>query len=257
MKSSLERYASSQLKSPMRVTRRNGAADGSNRCGAQVVHQRPSWLSVSLFALSFLVLAGCQERHDWNQKLTVVIDTPVGPVSGSSVVEIRARFGQLPMSASEVNYQIRGEATVVEVAPGRYLFALLGGSEERYYQAVRDELPTTDRGEWLFLIPKMQGVVTIRPNNYPILVTFSNIDNPKTVRRVDPNNIAASFGTAFSLQKITLEITDAPATYGHIKRVLDWINDPDLLKNPTWRNLPSLTQTAIMDLKIPTVASTP
>lgn len=64
--------------------------------------------------------------------MTIVIETPAGEREGASVVEVRAIFGKQAMSGSEVQYVYTGEATVVEVAPGRYLFALLGGTEERF-----------------------------------------------------------------------------------------------------------------------------
>ncbi len=162
--------------------------------------------------LLLLVVAGCQSHYEWHQKLTVVVDTPDGQVSGSSVIEVKARFGQLPLSDKEVWYSVVGEATVVEVAPGRYLFALLGGSEERYYRAVREQFEHVGRGDWLKRIPKMKRVVRLRPNNYPLLVTFRDIDDPKSVREVDPKNLSATFGPGVRLQSITIEVTDEPIT---------------------------------------------
>ena len=179
-------------------------------------------LRLSLVLLMPLGLAGCLDRYEWHQKLTIVVETPSGEVSGSSVVAISARYGHQPLSPNEVWYRVTGEATVVEVAPGRYLFALLDGSQERYFRAVRDQLPS-DRGEWLKRIPKMKEVAVLEPKNYPLLVTFGNIDNPKTVRKVDPDNLAATFGPGFRLSEITLEITDEPVTDGRIEALLPWL----------------------------------
>ncbi|MEX3012038.1 hypothetical protein [Hoeflea sp. TYP-13] len=183
---------------------------------------RGVWLLV--IVLMAIGATGCRDRNDWHQKLTVVVDTPSGQVSGSSVVEVKSWFGQIPPSTNEVSYKIRGEATVVEVLPGRYLFALLGGSKERYYWAVRDELPTQNRGKWLKLIPKMSTVAILEPKNhgYPMLVTFRDINDPKSVREVDPLNLSATFGPGVSLDEITLEITDEPVTEGQIGKLLGW-----------------------------------
>ena len=180
-------------------------------------------LRLSLAMLTTLSLAGCQDRHEWHQKLTVVVDTPSGEVSGSSVIEVKAAFGQLPLSNSEVNYGLVGEATVVEVAPGRYLFALIEGSQERYYRAVRDRIATPDRGEWLKLIPKMDEVVVLKPDNYPMLVTFRDINDPRSVRKVDPDNLAATFGPGFRLGEITSEIIDEPVASRSIEQLLPWL----------------------------------
>ena len=179
-------------------------------------------LRLSLVLLMTLGLAGCLDRYAWHQKLTVVVETPSGEVSGTSVIEIGASYGSQPLSPNEVWYGITGEATVVEVAPGRYLFALLDRSEERYYRAMREQIPTRDRGKWLKLIPNMNEVAVLEPKNYPMLVTFGNIDNPKSVRKVDPANLAATFGPGFRLSEITLEITDEPVTEEKIESLLGW-----------------------------------
>lgn len=160
--------------------------------------------------------------YSWRQKLTVTVETPEGVVSGSAVTRIVANFGEQLMSASEVNYGVTGEATVVEVASGRTLFALLGGSEERFYRAVRAQLPTGKRGEWLALIPQIEGAVELQPGHYPLMVTFDDIADPKTVRRVDPDDLAASFGPGTRLTSVTLEITDEPVTEGKVEQVLGW-----------------------------------
>ncbi|WP_421849677.1 hypothetical protein [Oricola sp.] len=61
--------------------------------------------------------------------------------------------------------------------------------------------------------------------NYPRLVTFGHIGSPQTVRRVDPDNLAATFGPGYRLKSITLEITDAPVTRGEVETVLGWLGE--------------------------------
>jgi len=104
-----------------------------------------------ILVLCLVALAGCRTEHHWRQKTTLTVETPAGPRSGSSVVEVTALFGKLPLTGNEVEYSFHGEATVVEIMPGRYLFALLGGSEERFYRAARDRftgMHRRDRPEW-------------------------------------------------------------------------------------------------------------
>ncbi len=178
---------------------------------------------LAAFAAAAVGFAGCQDKHEWHQKLTVVVDTPTGEVSGSSVIAINATFGDVPFSDKEVWCRIRGEATVAELAPGRYLFALLGDDEERYYRAVRDQLKDMGRGEWLKRIPEMKGVVTLKPRNFPLLVTFRDVDDSESVLKVDPNDLAATFGPGFKLDRITLEITDEPVTTHKVEQILPWL----------------------------------
>ncbi len=52
---------------------------------------------------------------------------------------------------------------------------------------------------------------------------FGNIADPKTVERVDPNDLATGFGKGVKLRRITVQMTDAPVTTGIEKR-LAWLN---------------------------------
>lgn len=58
--------------------------------------------------------------------------------------------------------------------------------------------------------------------HYPLLVTFDDISDPASVRRISPGDLAASFGPGFRLNAITLSITDEPVTEGRVKDVLGW-----------------------------------
>ncbi|MEO1638741.1 MAG: hypothetical protein AAFU41_05780 [Pseudomonadota bacterium] len=174
-------------------------------------------------ALACLALSACYERHEWRQKLTVVVDTPDGKVSGSAVVQVNATYwGQLPPTGTEVEYDIRGEATVVEVAPGRYLFVLLGGSAERFKAYSGDRFRGMKRQEWLREIPRQTEPVTIPLENAPMMVTFLDINDPASVREVDPENIAEVFGAGFNIERMTLEVTDDPVTAGTLEPLLNW-----------------------------------
>jgi hypothetical protein len=174
---------------------------------------------------TLLPLTACQsERHAWRQKLTLVIDTPQGEVTGSSVVAIRVIFydDPPPLTQTEVEYGVTGEATVVEVLPGRYLFALLGGSEQRFYAATQDRFGRMERGEWLREIPKQTEPADLLPDHLPMLVTFDDITKPETVREVNPADLAAVFGPGVRLKAVTLEITGEEVTEGKVEGILDW-----------------------------------
>ena len=55
-----------------------------------------------------------------------------------------------------------------------------------------------------------------------MLVTFKDINDPKTVERVDPNNLAEAFGQGVRLARASIEITNEPVTTGIEKR-LPWM----------------------------------
>lgn len=163
------------------------------------------------------------ETHGWRQKLTVVIDTPQGEVSGSSVTEVNVSFYDPPSFGTEVAYELTGEAAVVEVLPGKYLFALLGDSEELFFRAAKDRFEGMTRGAWLRQIPRQTEPVTLTGDLIPLLVTFDDITEPLTVREVDPEDLAAVFGEGVRLKAVTLEISPEAVTEGRVEEVLGWL----------------------------------
>lgn len=188
---------------------------------------------LALFLLPFLALSACREEHEWHQKLTVTVETPAGERTGAAVVEVRAIFGRQVMSQAEVQYGYSGEATAVEVEPGKYLFALLGGTEERYACAAGKALgwsgpwnPSGDigRGAWLAEVPRQAGLpaVTVTGKCMPLMVIFGDIHDPKSVQRVDPGDLRSSFGPEVRLKAVTLSVTDEAVTEGRVEAVLGW-----------------------------------
>ena len=145
----------------------------------------------------------------WHQRLTLIVQTPSGEVRGSAVTAVTntLRRGLLvPPEAGNIVPSYRGEAVVVEVLPGRYLFALFkgvlpdGDAPFWVYSAYDLEGPT-DLSEKTYA-KKMARVkrqpfdspVPLPPVAYPLMVTFDDITKPETVRRVDPDDLDAAFG---------------------------------------------------------------
>ena len=57
-----------------------------------------------------------------------------------------------------------------------------------------------------------------------MLVTFADRDDPTSVARVDPDDLAASFGEGVKLRRITVQLTDDPVTSG-IEERLGWLTE--------------------------------
>jgi hypothetical protein len=189
-----------------------------------------AWLVIGVLALlSFVAFRGCfgGASTSWNQRLTLVVETPQGEVSGSSVTRVSVTYfaGGEAISGREVGYDLTGEAAVVEVLPGRYLFALIGGSEELFAAAAKERFKGMRRGEWLFAIPGQTEPVTLTGDLIPMLVAFDDITKPETVREVDPADLAAVFGEGVRLKAVTLEITEEAVTEGRVEGVLGWLDD--------------------------------
>lgn len=179
----------------------------------------------AMFSGCFL-MAGCgwfAERWEWNQKLTVEVSTPDGVRSGSAISHVSWReanaLGNYPASYS-------GEAAVVGIGEDRYLFALIGEDTKQIAAYTLHAELGEQRSDYNKLLPRVmafRGTREVPRDRYPLLVTFTDINDPTTVRRVDPANLAATFGSGVSLKRITLEITDESVTDGKIGQVLAWL----------------------------------
>ena len=138
-----------------------------------------------------LPIAGCDLLFDfpewqWRQKLTVSVMTPEGMKVGSAVTSARIEFPPkwtgVGDAAGMQRGGVSGEAVVVDLGQGRYLFALLQGySEWTAYTAFFPEL----EGKAMLkeeMFPYLDQMVAstgqsrdVPRKHYPLLVTFDDI----------------------------------------------------------------------------------
>jgi hypothetical protein len=161
--------------------------------------------ALAVLLLAVMTLSSCTRDTSWNQRLTLIIETPQGEVRGSAVTRVTKTetSGSLVlMEARGVRSKVEGEAVVVEVAPGKFLFALLSGSNEEKRDATHWVYPAyqlSEAGSYGAAMMKVQSQrfdtpVPLPPEGWPMLVTFDDITKPETVRRVNPADLAAVFG---------------------------------------------------------------
>lgn len=198
--------------------------------------------SVSVFAL-----AGCSTVTvgKLRYRLTVEVETPEGLMSGYSVIQVRATEVDNAIKmphASTGGIDYKGEAVVVELPGGRVLFALLknrGGAERggRFPKdAFRDRVPFVgnaaldNRAAVYQRIAQFKGQTEKlgqpdpdpRPykpaanDSLPFFITFTDLDNSLTMREVDPDNFAGTFGAGYAFKQATVTITDERVTTGKI-----------------------------------------
>ncbi|MBD9372358.1 hypothetical protein IB238_06935 [Rhizobium sp. ARZ01] len=200
-----------------------------------------------LFILS--VLAGCEflgfGYWSWHQKLTVVVQTPTGEVTGSSVgaVKISRNPEWLKLGGEGgPSYSFRGEAIVVEVAPGRYLFATLEGygweTAWKIFMPAHRPKSREEAGEYYSTLQNTRRTRILKDADYPLLVTFDDIGDPASLKRVNPNDLVASFGEGYQLKSIELTITDEPVTKGSIEKILLWLAEVGRERGSLIPNLP-------------------
>lgn len=186
------------------------------------------------------VLAGCDmlgfHTWRWNQKVTVIVETPDGARTGSSVQSVvwheSPSWAHLGDSGGWFGSELHGEAAVVEVAANKYLFALLKAYDEPAGSEVfrpakakaKSQSATGDRrGEIRAendAIESSRETREIPKSAFPTLVTFETLSDPSTARQVNPENLESEFGKGYRLKSIQLTITTEPQTSGRLHQVL-------------------------------------
>lgn len=182
------------------------------------------------------VVVGCHAKPllpDYRYRMTVEIETPTGLKSGSSIIEVSSSIASkdaFPIP-SNVSTQVHGEAAAVDLGAGRVLFALLSkpGRAEGANSYALDAFyakPWTGADQYLHEVNEMvhrRDVGVVPAKAYPMLITFGDLRNPKSVVEVDPTNLARSFGAGVVLKRVTVQMTDAQVSTGIEKR-LGWLN---------------------------------
>lgn len=188
--------------------------------------------------------------ESWRQKMVVTVSTPSGDVLGEAVTSVYVHKNELFKDGAGHQFTIKGEAVVVDLGAGRYLFALLSSSDKvehvaklipNYLSWVKG-LPWEKANE---AAPDLQGRIALPENLYPTLVTFADINDPKSLKEISLGNLAGAFGPGYALTSITLEITDASVTEGKVEAVLQWLRDTRVMENPGWSQLPHLSRKLI------------
>ena len=202
------------------------------------------------------LLSGCGllgGNNSYRFKMTVEVETSEGLKTGSSVYEVLAfKTSELITGGTSSDSTLKGEAVAVDVPGGRTLFALLktvntSRHDDLAYMSMRtlDPAFNYNRVESTNRISAGDGIKSpndVPATDYPMLVTFGDIDDPKSVQRVDPASLAASFGPGIRLKRITVEVTDDDVATGIEKR-LRWLDHLEQYRtqrtNPFTSTLPN------------------
>jgi hypothetical protein len=161
----------------------------------------------------------------WRYKMTVTVETPEGIRTGSAVREVRQYTDVKIGDVGGGNAYVRGEAVVVDLGYRGKLFMTVG--EDHYF--LFRVFPFSKGGNtpegiaYYSHLKNAKASILGLENAKPQLVTFTDLNNPLTVKAVDQDNLSATFGMGIKLKDITAETTDEPMTSGIIDAVLPWL----------------------------------
>lgn len=204
-----------------------------------------------ILLIGALLISSCAEwfPHSYRFRMIVEVDTPQGVRTGSSVYEVKAvNRTQLIAHNASRSWNTKGQSVMVDLPNGQTLFTLMktgahfgdmaGLSMAALYPKfaeqgydlvdVADKIYDRDDGVLGSAVVQPKRLARVfRDNkyskeyvsNYPMMVTFDDIKNPKSVKQVDPDDLAASFGEGYAIKRITIELTDDPVTIGIEKKL--------------------------------------
>jgi hypothetical protein len=151
-------------------------------------------------------------------RLTLEAEVDGEPKTGSGVVEVSYSKNNDPISSAEFTVGIRGEAVALNLGPRGILFALLKEDSDarsgpeyivlRAFNFPGGALPSPVTNG-LSQVKRLSGKVALPLTSLPLLVRFRDLDDPKSIEKVDPLDIATSFGAGAKLVGVTLEIVPA------------------------------------------------
>lgn len=195
-----------------------------------MVTPRSFALSAVLAPLALLV-SGCGPAEKFRYKMTVEVETPEGLRTGYAVREMHYRDGGgFMFGEGRPQLQLTGEAVAVDLPNGQILFALLTGRDGNLDYAgngvsaifrVMDRDAGSKGGPYE-LWPKVPVVREPVTDPLPMLVRFRDLNDPKSVERVDAESLDQIFGRGVRLKKITIQATDDNAVMS-IDRRLVWL----------------------------------
>jgi hypothetical protein len=200
-------------------------------------------------------------------RMTVEVEADGEMHTGSGVVEVGfARQGWSDEASLGVLPSVTGQAVVVDLAARGVLFVLLKRVSSG--QGDNDSAPSTMvikefqlapsvgslKGEMLRRLSSISARADVPFDSLPMLVRFRDLNDPKSVERVDPNNLEKSFGPGTSLVRATMEtvpvgvrpfnlfgVSGTPITIG-IEKTLPWLSDrrgkPGYLHGPRFDDSP-------------------
>ena len=168
------------------------------------------WMAF-LILLPFILIQGychfAYPTYRWHQKLVVEVENEGQIYRGESVTAVRwIKRVDFPPDAPDWITRSAGEAVVVELPGPRYLFVLLSGAKNSQlngWLALFTVPMNSDLSNYIgvykrdairkVLASKGQAF-SVERYDYPLFVTFDDINKPATVKRVDPNDLDTSFG---------------------------------------------------------------
>lgn len=154
---------------------------------------------------------------EYNYRLILEFDTPSGPQSGSSVLTIRTRNSTWGLAETRgVRTSLKGEAVFVDLREGKSVVALLAGGDGGLRQEAMFRLPIfafhLEKATWENQAAALSGPLTgkraeLPSHLLPTIVTFSDLNDPRSIEVIDPYALEQTFGPGYRFKGAWIEMT--------------------------------------------------
>ena len=194
------------------------------------------------------VLGGCGMLfpNKYRFRMTVEVETPSGLRRSSAIFEVWAndKARLLPDEAAR-DWGVKGEALVIDLLDGP-VFALLKTENPMRADLAQMSMAALDpefHNDIVESAARIAGSWSTRERevtraDWPLMVRFRDIADPKSVERIDPE--------AIGVKRIVVETTSDDVTTG-IEKHLRWLRNPKVMKT-SWAQLPYEARAAIIHL---------
>jgi hypothetical protein len=152
-------------------------------------------------------------RPDHKYRLTVDVETPAGMRSASGILSVRPNRSYGGTGSGSSLPQTKGDALLVDLGDGKNLVVLLTYGADGSSFDDPSFLPTRllsaqDRRVAFRDVKTFAGTAALPvPEQLrPVVVSFTDINDPKSARRVSTTDLEAALGKGFRLRGFSLDV---------------------------------------------------
>lgn len=145
------------------------------------------------------------------------------------------RYGWQPTLGglvSSVRNDFSGEAVFVDLGDGKNLVVTLTDDRSKRKESVDAQylpmrvFPFTPHDKVYTKADiekaRSKGRVNVPLRKLPLVISFTDMTDPTSVKRVDPTNLEANFGSGYRIASATIAMTDQPLA-ATIEKKLPWL----------------------------------
>ncbi|MEO1324806.1 MAG: hypothetical protein AAFV59_17575 [Pseudomonadota bacterium] len=160
------------------------------------------------------------DRYNWNYRLTVTLQTPDGPVTRSTVKNVRAFFRDYTVMGNEVSDDVYGEALVLPLSDTSAVFVLHRGSGVYWVAQALDGVPSGNKEmlrklgqmSWSVWFPWLQQDFDISPDKLPRMALLRDTSDPTSFERLSFETIQEILGNDYSVSSAEISFTTDPVS---------------------------------------------